>query len=127
MKWKHWPASLNCRRKAASGWSVRGFGQSRRGFFVFASAQKPGGWPSQPKQSGGARSPSLKRSLQNVGLRRPPVVAFDEAAVGQGLDDDVSLAVEGRGAPGQGRQQEGRGRPESAAAVHASARPSTHS
>ena len=67
MKWKHCPASLNCRRKAASGTSVRGLGQSRSGFEVAASRQYPGGAPVHPKQSGGARSPSLKRSRRTSG------------------------------------------------------------
>ena len=127
MKWKHWPASLNCRRKAASGWSVRGFGQSRSGFVVVASAQNPGGWPSQPKHSGGREVAVVEEIAQHVGLRRPAVVALDEAAVDERLDDDVALAVEGRGAPGQNRQDESQSRSEDAAAIQASARASTHS
>ena len=84
----------------------QGLGQSRRGLVVVASAQKPGGWSPQPKQRGGARSPSLKRSRRMSGRGRLAVVPLDEGAVGERFDHDVSLAVERRGALREERRDE---------------------
>ena len=45
----------------------------------------------------------VEEIAQDVGPRRMAVVALDERAVGEGLDDDVALAVERRGGPAEER------------------------
>ena len=86
---------------------MRGLGQESRrvrGRGVQAIA----GWIRfLPEADRGGESAVVQEVPQDVGLRRPAVVAFGERAVNEGLDDHVALAVEGGGIRSEEAEKEG--------------------
>ena len=92
--------------KGRVGMVGQGLGPVEEGIGRRRVGAKTRGMVAPAEAEGRLEVPVVEEIPQNVGPRRLAAVPFDEGAVGKRLDDDVPLAVEGRGRPGEEGREE---------------------